>query len=52
MEIVQKAISLNVPIEKTWSCYQGGETPCGLCDSCRIRNEALIEVGYKKNTMS
>lgn len=47
VEIVQKAISLNVPIKKTWSCYQGGETPCGLCDSCRIRNDALIQTGYK-----
>ena len=46
VEIVQKAMSLNVPIEATWSCYQGGETPCGVCDSCRIRNEALIKAGY------
>lgn len=46
VEIVQKAISLNVPIDETWSCYQGGEKPCGLCDSCRIRNEALIKAGY------
>lgn len=46
VEIVQKAIALNVPIEKTWSCYQGGEKPCGVCDSCRIRNKALIEAGY------
>ncbi len=46
VEIVKKAISLNVPIEETWSCYQGGEKPCGVCDSCRIRNQALIEAGY------
>ncbi|MBL1211073.1 7-cyano-7-deazaguanine synthase QueC [Geminocystis sp. GBBB08] len=45
-EIVKKAISLNVPIEETWSCYQGEEKPCGVCDSCRIRNEALIKAGY------
>ena len=46
VEIIQKAMSLNVPIEATWSCYQGGEKPCGVCDSCRIRNEALITAGY------
>ncbi|HIK38081.1 MAG: 7-cyano-7-deazaguanine synthase QueC [Geminocystis sp.] len=46
VEIVKKAISLSVPIEETWSCYQGGEKPCGVCDSCRIRNKALIEAGY------
>jgi 7-cyano-7-deazaguanine synthase len=46
VEIIKRAVSLNVPIEKTWSCYQGGEQPCGLCDSCRIRNQALMEAGY------
>ncbi|HHP7231442.1 MAG TPA: 7-cyano-7-deazaguanine synthase QueC [Xenococcaceae cyanobacterium] len=45
IDIVRRALSLGVPIEDTWSCYQGGETPCGLCDSCRIRNQALIAVG-------
>ncbi|WP_413467302.1 7-cyano-7-deazaguanine synthase QueC [Pleurocapsa sp. FMAR1] len=44
-DIVRRALNLNVPIADTWSCYQGGDTPCGLCDSCRIRDRALIEVG-------
>ena len=44
-DIVRRALQLNVPIADTWSCYQGGETPCGLCDSCRIRDRALLEVG-------
>ncbi len=46
VEIVQKAIALGVPISETWSCYQGDTEPCGLCDSCRIRDEALIKAGY------
>ncbi len=46
VDIVKKAISLNVPIQDTWSCYQGGEKPCGVCDSCRIRDEALVKAGY------
>ena len=46
VEIVRRAMGLGVPIEKTWSCYQGEETPCGVCDSCRIRDRALIEAGY------
>jgi 7-cyano-7-deazaguanine synthase len=45
VDIVRRALELNVPIADTWSCYQGGETPCGLCDSCRIRDRALIEAG-------
>ena len=43
--IVQEALRLGVPIEQTWSCYAGGEIPCGVCDSCRIRDAALREAG-------
>ena len=45
VDIVRRALSLGVPIAETWSCYSGGDEPCGLCDSCRIRDRALIEVG-------
>lgn len=45
-DIVRRAVQLGVPIELTWSCYQGEEEPCGRCDSCRIRDCALIEAGY------
>jgi 7-cyano-7-deazaguanine synthase len=44
-EIVHQALRLGVPIDTTWSCYSGGEAPCGMCDSCRIRDAALIEAG-------
>ena len=43
--IVQEALRLGVPIGDTWSCYSGGAEPCGVCDSCRIRDAALVEVG-------
>ena len=43
VDIVRRAQRLGVPIALTWSCYQGGEVPCGVCDSCRIRDQALRE---------
>ena len=44
--IVQEALRLGVPVASTWSCYTGGAQPCGVCDSCRIRDTALIEAGH------
>jgi len=45
VEIVRRGLELGVPISATWSCYSGEEEPCGLCDSCRIRDAALIQAG-------
>jgi len=36
-QIVKKAISINVPLELTWSCYKNEDKACGICDSCRLR---------------
>jgi 7-cyano-7-deazaguanine synthase len=44
-EIVQLALQLGVPVELTWSCYQGEEVACGLCDSCRLRLKGFAEAG-------
>ncbi len=47
VQIIHEAIRLGVPLKETWSCYSDNEIPCGICDSCRIRDEALLKAGRK-----
>ena len=44
-EIVTLGMRLGAPLEHTWSCYEGGETPCGSCDSCILRAKGFAEAG-------
>lgn len=30
----------------SWSCYEGGHAPCGVCPACKLRAKAFDEVGY------
>jgi 7-cyano-7-deazaguanine synthase len=40
-DIAHEAKRLNVPVERTWSCYKGEEKHCGRCGTCVERLEAL-----------
>ncbi len=44
-EIVKLAVKLGVPFGLTWSCYAGGDKPCGHCDSCKLRAKGFEEAG-------
>ncbi len=44
-DIIRRAHELGVPLELTWSCYEGGKRPCGKCDSCRLRAQGFSEAG-------
>ena len=46
-EVVKTGLELNVPYELTWSCYEGGEKPCGVCGTCIDRAEAFRLNGVK-----
>lgn len=40
-EVVRKGIEINVPYRLTWSCYNGGDKPCGKCGTCIDRAKAF-----------
>lgn len=44
-DIARKGKALGIDYSKTWSCYRGGDKPCGKCGTCREREEALREAG-------
>lgn len=44
-DIVKKGTELGVPFKETWSCYKGGGTPCGVCDSCILRKKGFATAG-------
>lgn len=49
--VVKLGISLKVPYEFTWSCYEGGEKPCGKCGTCIDRANAFKANGIEDPTL-
>ncbi|MDI9633150.1 MAG: 7-cyano-7-deazaguanine synthase QueC [Methanolinea sp.] len=46
-EILSLGLSLGVPYEHTWSCYQDNEIACGVCGACHFRRAAFAALGVR-----
>ncbi len=46
-DVIKLGNSLNVPFADTWSCYEGGDTHCGLCGACQSRRSGFVEAGIQ-----
>jgi len=46
-ETIRRGIELGLDYSLTWSCYLGGEKPCGRCDSCKLRLAGFAQAGAR-----
>jgi 7-cyano-7-deazaguanine synthase len=44
-QIVRLGVEHGAPLALTWSCYLGGDRPCGACDACRLRSRGFEAAG-------
>jgi 7-cyano-7-deazaguanine synthase len=44
-EIVRLGVEHHAPLALTWSCYEGGDHPCGTCDACELRSRGFAAAG-------
>lgn len=51
-DVVKMGLELGVPYELTWSCYEGGDVPCGKCGTCMDRAKAFAENGVSDPAIS
>lgn len=46
-DVLKLGLKLNVPYDKTYSCYKGSMPPCMECATCKQRIEAFNSLGLK-----
>ena len=51
-QVVERGLKLKVPYELTWSCYEGGDKPCGCCGTCLDRINAFRANGVEDPLLS
>ncbi len=50
-KIISTAMELNAPLYVTWSCYNGEERPCGICDACVLLAKGFKQAGVSDPTI-
>lgn len=51
-EVVKLGLQYCAPYQYTWSCYEGGKTPCGRCGTCIDRAAAFEANGVDDPAIS
>lgn len=46
-EVIHTGLEIQVPYKLTWSCYEGGDKPCGKCGTCIDRAKAFALNGVE-----
>lgn len=44
-DVIKLGLRFGAPMDVTWSCHQGGATPCGRCPGCVARFKAFLAAG-------
>lgn len=51
-QVLQMGCDYNAPLGMTWSCYEGGDEPCGKCGTCIDRARAFANLGLEDPAIS
>lgn len=49
-DLIEWSEKINLPIHKTWSCYQDESNHCGTCDGCYKRIESYKQANIEDKT--
>lgn len=50
--VIIAGIHHRVPLELTWSCFEGGSAPCLRCPTCVVRQESFADLGCPDPALS
>jgi 7-cyano-7-deazaguanine synthase len=45
-QIVELGVQIQAPLDLIWSCYEGREKMCGICESCQRAKRAFLQAGH------